>query len=78
MSELGRGVDPLEADLLQSPPRGLGEHGLSERHDTLLDTRDGTLEHDKVVVDLAIADETTQTEYLLACLLCVLTEKHTG
>lgn len=61
VSELGRCVDPLEADLLEGPSGGLGEHGLSEGHDTLLDTRDGTLEHDEVVSDLTIADETTQT-----------------
>jgi hypothetical protein len=60
VSELGRGVDPLEADLLEGPSGGLGEHGLSEGHDTLLDTRDGTLEHDEVVVDLTVADETTK------------------
>ncbi|KAI6751448.1 hypothetical protein HG531_006144 [Fusarium graminearum] len=61
VSELGRGVDPLEADLLEGPSGGLGEHGLSEGHDTLLDTRDGTLEHDEVVLDLTVADETTKT-----------------
>ena len=59
--ELGRGVDPREADLLESPSGGLGEHGLSEGHDTLLDTRDGTLEHNEVIVDLTVADETTET-----------------
>ena len=61
VSELGRGVDPLEADLLEGPSGGLGEHGLSEGHDTLLNTRDGTLEHNEVVVDLTVADETTET-----------------
>lgn len=61
VSELGRGVDPLEADLLESPSGGLGEHGLSEGHDTLLNTRDGTLEHNEVIVDLTVADETTET-----------------
>jgi hypothetical protein len=60
VSELGRGVDPLEADLLEGPSGGLGEHGLSEGHDTLLNTRDGTLEHNEVVVDLTVADETTE------------------
>lgn len=61
VSELGRGVDPLEADLLEGSSGGLGEHGLSEGHDTLLNTRDGTLEHNEVVVDLTVADETTET-----------------
>src|SRR5690606_20820124 len=61
VSKLGRGIDPLEVDLLQSLPRGVGEHGLAQSHDTLLDTRDRALEHDEVVVDLAIADEATET-----------------
>lgn len=61
MSELGRGVDPLEADLLQGPSGGVHEHGLAESHDTLLGTGNGTLDHDEVVVDLTIADEATQT-----------------
>jgi hypothetical protein len=61
VSKLGRGVDPLEADLLEGSSGGLREHGLSESHNSLLDTRNGTLEHDEVVVDLTIADETTET-----------------
>jgi hypothetical protein len=60
MSELGRGVDPLEADLLEGLSGGLREHGLSEGHDTLLGTRDRALEHDEVVLDLTVADETTK------------------
>lgn len=60
MTKLGRGIDPLELDLLQCSSRGLGEHGLSEGHDTLLGTGDGTLEHDEVVVDLTVADEATE------------------
>lgn len=37
----------------------MDEHGLAESDDALLDTRDGTLEHNVVVVDLSVADETT-------------------
>lgn len=66
VSELGRGVDPLEADLLEGFSGGLGEHGLSESHDSLLGTRDRTLDHDEVVVDLTIADEATETIKVLA------------
>lgn len=62
MAELGRGVDPFEVDLLEGTARGVGEHGLAESHDTLLDTGDGTLEHDKVVVDRAITNEATHAE----------------
>lgn len=61
VSELGRSVDPLEVDLLQGTTRGVGEHGLAESHDTLLNTRNRALNHDEVIVDLTIADESTQT-----------------
>lgn len=61
MSEFGRGIDPFEVDLLEGTAGGVDEHGLAESHDTLLDTRDGTLDHDEVVVDLTVADETTET-----------------
>lgn len=62
MTKLGGGIDPFEVDLLEGTARGVSEHGLAESHDTLLDTRNGSLEHDEVVVDLTIADETTETE----------------
>lgn len=61
MTKLGGGIDPFEVDLLEGTAGCVGEHGLAESHDTLLDTRDGALDHDEVVVDLTIADETTQT-----------------
>lgn len=61
VSELGRGVDPLELDLLGGTAVGLGVEGLTEGHDTLLNTRDGTLEEKEVVLDLTVADETTKT-----------------
>ena len=61
VSELGRGVDPLELDLLQSLARGVREHGLAESHDSLLNTGDGALDHDEVVLDLTITNEATQT-----------------
>ena len=61
VTELGRGVDPLEVDLLEGTAGGVDEHGLAESHDALLDTRDTTLEEDEVVVDLAVTDEATHT-----------------
>jgi hypothetical protein len=61
VTELGGGIDPLELDLLESPPAGVGEHRLAESHDPLLDTRAGTLDHDEVVLDLTVTDETTHT-----------------
>jgi hypothetical protein len=59
VTELGRGIDPLELDLLEGTTAGVGEHGLAESHNPLLDTRAGTLDHDEVVLDLTVADETT-------------------
>ena len=41
------------------------EHGLSQRHDPLLDAGDGALEDDEVVLDFAVTNETahaTMTE----------------
>lgn len=61
MTELAGGVDPLELDLLERTAGGVGEHGLAERHNPLLDTRDGTLEQNEVVLDLAVANEATHT-----------------
>jgi hypothetical protein len=62
VTELGGGIDPFELDLLERPPAGVGEHGLAESHDTLLDTRAVTLEQNEVVLNLTIADETTHAE----------------
>jgi hypothetical protein len=59
VSELGRGVDPLELNLLKRPPAGVDEHGFAQSHDALLDTRAVTLEQNEVVLDLTVADETT-------------------
>lgn len=60
VSELGRGVDPLEADLLEGSAGGVSPHGLAEGDDTLLGTGDGSLNHDEVVLDITVADEATE------------------
>jgi len=59
VSELGRRVDPLELDLLERLAGSVNPHGLAESHDALLGTGDRALDHDEVVVDLAVADEAT-------------------
>lgn len=61
VTELGRGVDPLEVDLLGGLAADLRVEGLAESHDTLLNTGNGTLDNDEVVLDLTIADEATET-----------------
>ena len=70
VAELGRGIDPLELDLFEGLARSVGEEGLAESHDPLLDTRNRALDHDVVVVDLAVANEATHAvgrQYVLAC-----------
>lgn len=59
MPELGRGVDPFELRLLRGSPAGLGVKSLAQGHHTLLDTGGGSLEEDKVVLDLTVVDEAT-------------------
>lgn len=59
MTELGGGIDPLELDLLGGPAAGLGVQGLAEGHDTLLNTGDGTLKENEVVLDLTVVNEAT-------------------
>lgn len=66
MSELGRGVDPLEVDLLEGLAGSVSPHGLAEGDDTLLGAGDGALDHDEVVLDLTVADEATEAEKMLA------------
>ena len=59
VAELRRGVDELEADLLQSRTIGLSEERLAEGDDTLLDTGDSALKHDVILVDLTVVWEAT-------------------
>jgi len=66
VTELGGGIDPLEISLLKSTAAGLGVEGLAQSHDALLDTGDGTLEEDPVVLDLTVVDEATKTVQSLA------------
>jgi hypothetical protein len=59
VSELGRGVDPLELDLLEGLAGSVGEERLAESHDTLLDTRARSLDHDEVILDNTVAGESS-------------------
>lgn len=61
MTEFGRGVDPLEVDLLEGLAGGVGVEGFAEGDDALLDARDGALEQYEVVLDLAVVYEAAQT-----------------
>ena len=56
MTELGAGIDELEADLLQGPLLGVGEEGLSRGEDTLLAA---SLQQDEVLLDFSVVGEAT-------------------
>merc|ERR1712139_198083 len=60
MTELGGSVDELELDLLEGDTVGLDEKRLAEGDEALLDTSDGALEHDVVLVDLTVVGEATK------------------
>jgi hypothetical protein len=60
LTKLGSSVDPLETGLLEGLSRGVGLEGLSEGDDSLLDTWDGALDEEEVVLDLTVSDEATQ------------------
>ena len=57
VTELGRGVDELEGDLLGGVAAGLGQHGLAEGDHALLGTDDAALDHDEVLVDNTVVGE---------------------
>jgi len=59
VAHLGGSVDELEADLLGELAGLLRSHGAAECHNTAARTADRTLEHDVVITDDTITDETT-------------------
>merc|ERR550539_1626958 len=59
MSELGAGVDELEADLLQGPLLGVGQERLPQGKGALLGSNAATLDHDEVLLDLSIMGESS-------------------
>ena len=59
VTNLGGSIDELEVDLFGELAGLLGSHGAAEGHDTATGTADGTLDHDVVVADETVTDETT-------------------
>ena len=57
MSELGAGVDELEADLLQGPLLGVGQERLPQGEGALLGANAATLDHDEVLLDPSVMGE---------------------
>lgn len=58
-AHLGGGIDELDGDNLASVGVSGDVDGLAKSDDTLGGARDTTLDHDEVLVDLTIVDETT-------------------
>ena len=62
MSELGRGVDPLEVDLLEGDTLGVGAERLPEGDRALLHSKASSTEHDEVLShDTVVSEATLQT-----------------
>ena len=57
VTKLGGGVDELEVDDLQGPLLGVGQQGLAEGQHPLLGADAGALEHDEVLLHLAVVGE---------------------
>ena len=57
-AELRRGVDELELDLLEIPTRSVDHERFAEGDNTLLGTRNGTLEHEEVILHDTVVRET--------------------
>ena len=59
VTELGGGIDELDIDILQVLARSVLHHGLTKDQRSLLDTDNGTLEHEPILVDFTVVDEST-------------------
>lgn len=59
VTELGRGIDELELNLLESGTLGVGDEGLADGDNTLSGTSNTTLDHQEIFVDETVVRETT-------------------
>lgn len=59
LTKLRGSVDPFELNLLKGSTGSVDSEGLSKSDNSLLGTRDGTLDDKEIVVDFTISDETT-------------------
>ncbi len=57
VAELGAGVDELQVDLLQRAPLGVGEQRLAQGDGALLRADAAALDHDEVLLHLAVVGE---------------------
>jgi hypothetical protein len=65
VTDLGRGIDELDLDLLGSTVLGLREVALSEDDGSLAGTNDAALNHNEVLVDLTVVGEPTERSDVL-------------
>ena len=59
-TELRRGVDELELDLLEIPARGVHHEGLADGDNTLLGSGDRALEHNVIILDDTVMREAAE------------------
>ena len=58
-AELGRRIDELELNLFKVTTAGMNHETLADGNDTLLCARNGSLEHEEVVLDDTVMREST-------------------
>lgn len=54
MSQFGAGIDELEVDSFQSGALGVHQHGFTQSDNALLGSNAASLDHDEIIVDLAV------------------------
>jgi len=59
MTKLGGGIDKLDIDSLQVLPGRMNHHTLTHNKRSLLHTNNSTLEHNPVLIDLSVLDESS-------------------
>ena len=59
VSKLGGSIDELEVDFLQVLSGSVLHHGLAKDKRSLLNSNDGSLEHEPILVDLSVVNEST-------------------
>jgi hypothetical protein len=60
MTKLASSINPFKTNSLSSSSRRLFQQCLPQSHDTLLDTRTTSLDHDVIVGDVSVTDESTK------------------
>jgi hypothetical protein len=59
MSKLTTGIDEFDIDRLEMLPGGMVHHALSKNERTLLHSHTSSLEHDPILIDLTVMNESS-------------------